>query len=124
MGKNDFLYLNAQLRNGHNEKKIIRNYDLKQVEDWSFKMLEMIGFEKKQLHYGARLNNDEMECYFTVKSVPYYLEYLGIEPGHEIIVVTSRKPTLEEFRKQLASFDSRIWLNDAKDFAIAVCRLK
>ncbi|NYZ79690.1 L-histidine N(alpha)-methyltransferase [Candidatus Micrarchaeota archaeon] len=125
MTKKDAIYISAhQMRNEKNVDEIIAGYATKEVEEMNFKVLEMVGFDKKHLQYGVRLNNDTIECYFTVKSVPEYLEYLGIKPGHEIIVVTSRKPTLEEFEQLLSIFDYKMWLNDERDFAIAVCKLK
>lgn len=125
MTKKDFLYLSAhQLRTEDNIEEIMAGYYNKKTEKMNFKVLELIGFEKKHLDYKVRFNKNIVECYFKIKEVPSYLKYLGMIPGHKIVVVTSRKPTLKEFKKQISIFNYKLYFSESKDFCIAVCKKK
>ena len=81
-----------------------------------------MGFGKDDFEYRPELIGDTVEFSCLVKSVPTGLSRLGMKPGDRIVVQTSRKPTPEEFENILKKFDSKIWVNSDRTYAIAVCR--
>ena len=123
MAENDFLYLSAQLHNEKNTQDILDAYAIHTFWEVVFGVLRRIGFEKDDFEYKPVLIGDMIEFSCVVKTPPEALSKRGMLPGDRIVVQTSRKPTLEGFKKILSkNFESKIWVNSDNTYAIAVCK--
>lgn len=126
MRQNDVIYFSAQISDG-NQEAIVKEYDNQVIADWIFIIFENIGLQPDKVEYHARLNPQarEIECYVVVKELPDELKGTGIREGDEIVVITSFKPALEQF-KELAYryFDGEFLFNEDRTYVAFIGKKK
>ncbi len=110
MRPNDIVYVSAQLNRNHNDKKLVRQYNSADIINFAFGTLESIGFKPQNVEPKTEFNKQkhQVEIWFKVLEVPKniapQIEEIGIKPGDEILIIVSRKPTLEEFKKETSKY--------------------
>lgn len=115
--------------NGLNTKKpadILKAYNNKFLDDFLIKMLEQIGFERKNLEYNTRFKNSRVEMYYTIKD-DCKISFLGksayFNKGDQIIVAVSYKYEKNDFISFMKMYFNDVTTYVSKDnsYAIALC---
>ena len=124
MGKKDVLYVSVQLRK--EIRKIIEQYKAEEHGWFLFETLKFVGFRKADLVYTARFNNKtkEIEAVYIIKKVPKELKDLNLRKNDKIIISTSFKPKLNQFKKIIRRhFKAMFLLNKEGTYTGAICRI-
>lgn len=131
MQPNDIVYISAQLSRNHNDKKLVRQYSSEDIVNFAFGTLESIGFKPENVEPKTEFNKQkhQVEIWFRVLEIPkdtgVQVREIGIKPGDEVLIIVSRKPTLEEFRQETSKyFDGRIITSEDGSYAGFIGRKK
>lgn len=125
MKKGDFLLVGNSLSNG-NKKDLVKPYKDKNVDKFLIKVLQQIGFSKKDLDFGVRFSNSRIEVYYRLKKdkvIKHLNKKILFNQNDVIVVGVSYRYSEEKFKGHLKAFFKKIQLfSDAKrDYMIAFC---
>ena len=125
MKKGDFVYVSVELSDNRIDN-IVSEYNDENVGNYFlFETIKIIGFKREDLEYFARFNTEtsEIETIFKIKTVPEKLKGLNLTVGDEIIIATSLKPKLQNFKRIIQRHFKTVdlFVNNEKSYAGAIC---
>ncbi|NQU78280.1 L-histidine N(alpha)-methyltransferase [Candidatus Woesearchaeota archaeon] len=107
MQSGDLIYFSAQNGDGDIER-ILKQYDNLSMRNWLFHTVKKLGFRPDDVQYFVGFNHDtsDIEMKFRICDLPEKSRCLGFDVGDELVVATSRKPTLDQFRRTAEEYFS------------------
>jgi uncharacterized SAM-dependent methyltransferase len=113
--------------NAGSTDKILRSYDNAEVNSFLVKILEQIGFDRKDLEFGARFVNSRVELFYTVRNnvkISFLEKDVYFNEGDQIIVSVSYKYDKDEFRSLMNLYfdDVEVFVSDDDSYALALCK--
>ncbi len=125
MKKGDYLIVGNSLGASAPED-LIKPYKDKNVDKFLIKVMEQLGFYKKELQFGVRFNNSRVEVYYRVtssKTITHLNKNISFNEGDVIVIGVSYRHTKNEFEKQLKSFFPKIkaFVDAKKSYTLVLC---
>lgn len=126
MGPHDFILIGVALANKEGED-YAEAYRTEQADLFLGKVLEQIGFSREEIEYNARYRNHRVECFYTIKKdkeILFHGRKVHFGKGDQIIVSVSYKYDQKHLEDALKLyFDHyQVFLNQEKDWALALCK--
>jgi uncharacterized SAM-dependent methyltransferase len=129
----DLLVIGVEVRKNDDSdiKRIVDKYSSSADKHFVMSAFEEIDIREPNLKHEVVFNKEtnKIEVYIEMLSLPQNLIKrvgdIGFKEGDKILMVSSWKPTAEEFREQLSkNFSVEIITNKDKTLAVAFCRIK
>lgn len=127
MNEGDCLIIGNAIRQGDRLSNI-ENYRNPLFEEWLFHLMREIGFEEKEVEYGARFENSRVEGFYKLrvdKKIIYAGEEFEFKKGDEILVAILYKYYAKELEEFCKMYFKEVDLYKDKDAEQAiVCCIK
>lgn len=108
--------------------KMIQYYNHSQhIDDLLVKTMEQLGFDRKELNYGARFRGNRIEVLYTIKNdktITSKGKAVDFKAGDKVIVTFSYKYTQDSLKEVLMMYFDDVEVFTSKDgiFALALCK--
>jgi len=123
----DVLLIGNGLVNTKNSDEVLKAYNNKFLDELLIKTLTQIGLKKENLEYGARLKNQRIEMYYTIKkdcSIKFLEKEVMFNKGDQIIVAVSYHYNKEDFISFMKMYFGKVDFYISKDesYALVLCK--
>lgn len=123
----DVLLIGNGLVNTKNSDDVLKAYNNKFLDQLLIKTLTQIGLNKENLEYGARLKNQRIEMYYTIKkdcSVNFLEKEVRFNKGDQIIVAVSYHYNKDDFISFMKMYFGKVdfYISEDNSYALVLCR--
>ncbi|MBW2996503.1 L-histidine N(alpha)-methyltransferase [Candidatus Woesearchaeota archaeon] len=126
MYPNDFLLIGTELRNGKKSKDIIKEYDSELVNNFLIHLPKHLDLTEKDVRLEVEFNKDRVDLFYKLKrdkTIAHLGKSIEFKTGDKILAAISYKYTQNELSKLLEKrFDTIIYSNKDKNYALALCK--
>jgi uncharacterized SAM-dependent methyltransferase len=128
MEPQDYLLIGTELRNGQRVDEILKEYDSEAVDDFLSHLPRKAGLDDGNVEFEAEFNQDRVELYYRVlqgQTVVHLGKQIEFMAGDRIWAAISYKYTSDELKELLEKrFDTEIYMNEPRNYALALCSRK
>lgn len=122
----DYLLLGVALNNT-NHREVLESYSSDPIDNFLSLILLELGFDKKELEFGARYENSRVELYYTLKKdimLKFAEEKVYLNKGDQIVVAVSYRYSVEELESVLKIYfeEYKFYTNEDKTWALILCK--
>lgn len=127
MKDGDYLLIGNKLTHPNPEKMVNYYLNTKKIDEMLVKTLELLGFNKNEIQYGARFRGSRIEMFYTLrqdKTLVSKGKKIEFKVGDSIIVAISYKYTKDSLLELLMMYFDNIETFVSNDgiYALALCK--
>jgi uncharacterized SAM-dependent methyltransferase len=127
MKDGDYLLIGNKLTHPNPEKMVNYYLNTKKIDEMLVKTLELLGFNKNEIQYGARFRGSRIEMLYTLRQDRTLIskgKKIELKAGDSIIVAISYKYTKDSLLELLMMYFDNIETFVSNDgiYALALCK--
>lgn len=127
MKDGDYLLIGNKLTHPNPEKMVNYYMNTKKIDELLIKTLELLGFDKDEIQYGARFRGSRIEMFYTLKqdkTLSSKGKKIEFKTGDSIIVTISYKYTKDSLLELLMMYfdDIETFVSNDGIYALALCK--